>query len=299
MFSQLRKRLNTRRFDRATRGIFGTPRVECDPGSGLLILTQLHHPDVTMYMLAAKSFAQHIRPAGFVIVDDGLTADDRQLLTKHFENLRFIDSSNVALGACPSGGCWERLMSIVAENHRAYVIQLDADTLTIAPPDEVLRCVREGRSFTMGTPTGRKTVSLDEATRQSEEVPSDHVQSVAERALARYPAAAGLRYVRGCAGFAGFARGSLTADATETFSTRMEALIGRTKWHQWGSEQVTSNFLIANMPASQVLPVERYPFWAPGRSLADSALVHFFGKFRFTAGMYQAQARRLIEELRG
>lgn len=298
MFSQLRKRLNTRRFDHAARGIFATPRAACDPGSELLILTQLHHPDVTMYMLAAKSFAQHVRPTGFVIVDDGLTADDRRLLSAHFENLRFVDSASVALGACPQGGCWERLMSIVAENDRHYVIQLDADTLTVASPDEVLRCVREGRSFTMGTPSGRKTVSLDEATRQAEQAPSDHVQSVAERALARYPAAAEHKYVRGCAGFAGFARGSLTAHAAETFSTRMEALVGRAKWREWGSEQVTSNFLIANMPASQVLPVERYPFWAPGRSLADSALVHFFGKFRFTGGMYQAQARRLIAELR-
>lgn len=298
MFSKLRKRLRTRWFNLHARGIYDTPKVRCDANSPLLILSQLHHPDLTMYLLAAKSFARHVRPGGFVLVDDGLTQDDRRLLTEHFENLRFVPSASVARGACPARGCWERLMGIVAENDRHDVIQLDADTLTIGRPDEVLQCIAEGRSFTMGTRSGRHAVSLAEASRQAEESPSEHVQSVSERALAGYPGHEHLKYVRGCAGFAGFARGSLSAPAVEAFSTGMEALVGRAKWHEWGSEQVTSNFLVANMPGSLVLPVERYPFWAPGRDIGHAALIHFFGTFRFSGGMYRRLARRIIAELR-
>lgn len=298
MFSNLRKRLRTRWFDFNTRGIYGTPPVRCDGTSDLLILSQLHHPDMTMYMLAAKSFARHARPGGFVIVDDGLTDADRKLLSAHFENMRFISSASVARGACPSRGCWERLMSIVAENEQHYVIQLDADTLTIGKPDEVLQCVNERRSFTLGTPTGQEVVSLAEASRHAEQSPSDHVQSVAERALTRYPGHEQLKYVRGCAGFTGFPRGSLSAAAVEMFSSRMEQLVGPSKWREWGSEQVTSNFLVANMPDTRVLPVGRYPFWAPKRDLRETALIHFFGARRFSGGMYRRQARAIIDELR-
>lgn len=298
MFSNLRKLLRTRWFDFNTRGIYDTPPIRCDSTSDLLILSQLHHPVMTMYMLAAKSFARYVRPGGFVIVDDGLTDADRKLLSAHFENMRFIPSASVARGACPSRGCWERLMSIVTENEQHYVIQLDADTLTMGQPSEVLQCITARRSFTLGTRSGREMVSLAEAGRQAEQSPSEHVQNVAERALARYPENQKLKYVRGCAGFAGFASGSLTAGAVETFSSHMEQLVGSTKWREWGSEQVTSNFLIANMPDSLILPVDRYPFWSPGRDLSDTALIHFFGTYRFSRGMYRRQARRIIGKLR-
>jgi hypothetical protein len=263
----------------------------------LLILSQLHHPDMTMYMLAAKSFARYVRPGGFVIVDDGLTAADLKLLSAHFENMRFISSASVARGACPSRGCWERLMSIVAENEQHYVIQLDSDTLTIGKPNEVLQCVNEHRSFTLGTPTGQQVLSLADASRDADRSPSDHVQSVAERALTRYPGHEQLKYVRGCAGFTGFPRGSLSAAAVEKFSSRMEQLVGPAKWREWGSEQVTSNFLVANMPDTLVLPVGRYPFWSPKRDLRDTALIHFFGARRFSGGMYRRQACEIIDEL--
>jgi len=78
----------------------------------------------------------------------------------------------------------------------------------------------------------------------------------------------------------------------------MEQLVGPSKWREWGSEQVTSNFLVANMPGSLVLPVGRYPFWAPKRDLCETALIHFFGARRFSGGMYRRQARAIIDELR-
>lgn len=285
-------------FNALCTGIKRTPPVSCDPASNLLVLSQIHHPDVTMFMLAAKSFTRNIRPKGFVIVDDGLTESDRHLLSNHFEHMQFIPSANVAIGTCPTRGCWERLLAIVSENERNYVIQLDADTLTIGRPDEVLKCVTEGRSFVMGTHTGRHIVSLSEAGNNAVKATSKHVQSLAEKAFSSYPGHEQLKYVRGCAGFSGFAKGTLSLSNVEAFSTHMEQLLGKDKWHEWGSEQVTSNFLVANTPGAAVLPVERYPFWAPGHDLSDAALIHFFGTFRFAEGMYLRQARRLIRELR-
>jgi hypothetical protein len=295
MFQTIRSKLEKFLFNTLCAGVSHTRPVQCDPASDVLILSQLHHPDVTMYMLAAKSFARHIKPKGFVIVDDGLTEKDRILLSNHFENMRFIPSASVARGACPARGCWERLLAIVDESNRSYVIQLDADTLTIGRPDEVLQCVAEHRSFVMGTQSGRHLVSLAEAGRHASKFSGQHVQGLAEQAFSRYPDNDQLKYVRGCAGFSGFARGTLSLARIEEFSTRMEELVGKSKWHEWGSEQVTSNFLVANTPGAMVLPVERYPFWAPGQDVGNAALVHFFGTFRFAGGMYQRLARRLIK----
>lgn len=297
MLDGIKRKIDRAWFNFRCSGIFSTPPVKCDPDSGILIVSQLHHPDMTMYMLAMKSFARFVRPQGFVIVDDGLLPQDRRILAEHFESIRFVPSKGVKLGACPVGGCWERLLTLSQENSDCYVIQLDADTLTLSEPVEVLQCVAQNRSFTLGTSTGYQTVGFDEASRFAQGSTSKHVQNQAERALANHPGHEHLRYVRGCAGFTGFAKGQLPAEKIQEFSTQMEKLLGKEKWREWGSEQVTSNYMAANAPDSLVLPVERYQFWSPKVDNAKAMFVHFFGEFRFMGGMYVRQAKRVIRQL--
>ena len=79
----------------------------------------------------------------------------------------------------------------------------------------------------------------------------------------------------------------------------MEQLVGAQRWAEWGTEQVTCNFMAANAPDALVLPVDRYPFWIPGADLTDVALVHFFGTFRVQGGMYQRRGLQLCRELAG
>lgn len=294
MFSRLKRKLDRAWFDLRCKAVYTTPIVKCDPDSEVMILSQLYHPDLTMYMLAAKSFARFLRPKGFVIVDDGLTQGDKDVLRAHFEHIQFVPSEAMRDGACPVGGCWERLLALSAFNKDHYVIQLDADTLTISAPEEVLQCVAAGRTFTLGTSSGTHFVSFDEASRHAHAHDSSHVQNRAERALGQYPGKESMRYVRGCAGFTGFAKGQLARNRIEEFSGQMEALIGAAKWREWGSEQVTSNYMAANVPDAMVLPVDRYPFWAPSVSIKVAALLHFFGTFRYSAGMYLRQARKVI-----
>lgn len=297
MFYRLRTQLNKRWFDWRARGIRATPAVRCDTGSRVIVLTQLHHPDVTMFMVAAKSFCRHLRPGGFVIVDDGLTPEDRALLSSHFENLRFVRTSEARGQVCPAGGCWERLLSIADLNDKHYVIQLDADTLTLARPDEVLACVEAGTSFTLGTTGGQHIIDTAEASRIAAGWRGQHVQVVAEQALSRLPATLGTRYVHGCAGFAGFAPGTMDRRRVEAVSAAMAAVVPPAKWAEWGSEQVTSNFIVANTPGAVVLPPRRYPFWQQGVPLEDVRVVHFFGTHRFEAGRYVAAAAHLSREL--
>lgn len=298
MFYNLRKKLKQSWFDFHCANIYRTPPVVCDPGSDVVVISQLYHPDMAMYLLAAKSFSHYLAPREFVIVDDGLLAEDKRVLSRHFSSIRFVPREAVSTGRCPVGACWERLFTLCEVNRDSYVIQLDSDTLTLSDPMEVRQSVAGRRSFTLGTSTGRDFVGLEEASRYAFTRESDHVQIRSERAFKEYPGKERLKYVRGCAGFAGFARGHLSVEAIEEFSTTMEGLLGHGLWRQWGSEQVVSNFMVANGANSLVLPVERYPFWIPGLDMEGVALAHFFGTFRFSKGMYLRQARRVIERLK-
>lgn len=77
----------------------------------------------------------------------------------------------------------------------------------------------------------------------------------------------------------------------------MQQQVGKQKWHEWGSEQVASNFMVANTDNAIVLPVDRYPFWQPCLDINRAVLIHFFGTFRFIGGMYVRQGLRLIKQL--
>ena len=268
------------------RGIYASTPVECDPNSDVVVVSQLYHPDLTMYLLAAKSFARHVRPRSFVVVDDGLLEADMVLLRHHLGRVEFVPRRSVVVPGVPAGGCWERLMVLARQNQDHYAVQLDSDTLTLKRPTEVLACIAQRRTFTLGTMSGRVPVSVEEASRFAKADTGEHVQTVAERVLADVEPGAPLRYVRGCAGFTGFAPGYLDEGRIQAFSQRMSDLCGPTKWKEWGSEQVASNFFAANAPDSLVLPVESYPFWGPDADIDLATFVHFFGTFRFTGGMY-------------
>lgn len=296
-FCRIKSKVDHAWFDFRCAAIYKTPPVKCDPSSNVMIVTQLYPPVVTMYMLAAKSLARYVRPKGFVIVDDGLGAEDKRILSDHFEVIRFVSSESMRRKTCPAGGCWERLLTLSEANKTDYVIQLDADTLTLAEPTEVLQSISTEQSFTLGTSSGTHFVDLEEASHYAFMDPDEHVQSYAERALGQYPDRERYKYVRGCAGFTGFAPKKLTVENIEKFSTQMEKLVGQKKWSEWGSEQVASNFMAANIPGSMVLPVERYPFWKHDIHVGRAVFVHFFGTFRFVGGMYLRQSLRIIKQL--
>ena len=252
------------------------------------------HRDVTIYLMAVKSFYHHLGNGEIVVIDDGtLTEHDRKILSHHLGGPLFIRMDSVDTGECPKGGTWERLLTILEMTSSHYVIQIDSDTLTRGEIPEVAECVRSNTSFTLGTWSGKDFVTLEDASRIVRNESSSHVQIAAEKALCRLNHPEKKRYVRGSSGFAGFARGVHLQDEVIEFSRGMTKLLGD-RWSEWGSEQVTSNYAVANSPSAMVLPYPKYTCFYGKQQPETSSFLHFLGTHRFEGGVYGRESKFVI-----
>ena len=277
----------------ALRRVLTTPPLVMQR-DGPVMLSMLCHRDVNMYLTSFKSFYRHLPGGRAVIVDDGsLTAEDRAVLTHHIPDLTFIDIAAVERGPCPAGGTWERLLAVIDASATDYVIQLDADCVTVGPIPEVIEACRANRAFTLA---GEDTTVLTTAKTASQRGPHRHVQAAAEIALGGLPDAETAHYVRGCSGFTGFPRGGVKRETLYAFSDYMAGKLGP-RWTEWGTEQFSSNFVLANCPGMQVLPWNRYCSYQ-GAPVEGVAFYHFIGTWRYDGGLYTRVAKRAIEELR-
>jgi hypothetical protein len=174
-------------------------------------------------------------------------------------------------------------------------VQMDADTVALRGLDDVRSAILEGRAFVLGTedhqviqPGGR----IAEWARGSD-LESEHVQIVAESQLDKL-APQFSRYVRGCSGFAGFPKGSFDRGALKSVSAAMRPLLGE-QWSAWGTEQFSSNLIVANIPAAKVLPHPTY--CNPNYEAPHTVFMHFIGYTRFRTDRYARAASEVCAAL--
>ncbi len=257
-----------------------------------------------MYLIAIKSLYRFLDSRRVVVLNDGsLSGDDRALLMRHVPSIEIMSFSQVPAANTPKGRCWERLLLISDLVRDSYVIQVDSDSLTLHEIPEVVDSMTENRSFTLlgkGSFPGVETMmdACNRANRSGQR--GMEPQGVAERALDQFPDSSKLKYVRGTAAFAGFARNSFSRSDVEFFSKNMEKICGTAKWHEWGSEQVTSNLIIANSPKARVLQHPKYTSYyaLPEVDYMQSSFIHFIGTCRYKNGFYATLARQVIRSLR-
>ncbi|WP_230772635.1 hypothetical protein [Sphingomonas sp. Leaf4] len=293
------------RHRRLARGILTTPPAIVRD-DGVVIFSMIGSAVLLPYLVAVKSLLHHLGRGRVVILDDGtLTPADKGVLAAHLGNPRIVAIDDVATDPCPRRDVWERLLTILDLRARDYVIQLDSDTVTLGPVAEVAAAIDAGRSFTLlGEGDARlMPVAAFVATRRPVDPrsPATHVQDASETVLDRIdvPGRESLRYVRGCAGFAGFAPSDDGRGLAESLSLEMDRIIGVSQWRRWGSEQVAANFVVANDPDPVLLPYARYfNFWNE-RVPGGAAFAHFIGTYRFHGTAYLRATRDAIRQLHG
>ena len=119
-----------------------------------------------------------------------------------------------------------------------------------------------------------------------------HVQIAAEAGFERLKSFQVSKYIRGCAGFSGFARNSFNREYVENLSKEMNEIVG-SRWSEWGTEQVTSNIVVANSPKSFVLKHPKYCN-CNYMDLKNAHFFHFMGFCRFGKGVYAGLAKGIV-----
>jgi len=297
-----RTRRDSARHNEAITGILETAPI-VPKQDGLVLFSMIGTAVLLPYLVALKSLWQQLGRGRVAILDDGtLTAQDRAILAHHCGDPELLRIDMIQRGPFPKGGCWERFLTILDRPAGEYWLQLDSDTVTLGPVPEVERAIATNRSFTLLGDAEAEVGPLplyEFARRSYPDGPEEgHVQAVIESRLGRLPPERGWRYLRGCAGFTGFAAGGSGRDLAAAFLAELHELAGDDGVAAWGSEQVASNFQIANEPAPVILPYGRFlNYWGEEWG-ADAAFVHFVGTHRYTNDAYARESQRAIDRLR-
>lgn len=294
--------------DSVIRKIRDTNPITLSSDDELVVVSQVHHKAIDMAILALKSFMSNLGMGRLEVVNDGsLTEDDLQQLNYHFPGITIVDIGSIELGQCPAGGTWERLIHVINLSQQSYVIQVDSDTLTVGPINEVYQSVLDNKAFLVGEPSWQQPIPVNYMSRYASQVDSSHVQVLSEQKLNTLNSIPITAYARGCSAFTGFPKGVLSFKDLESFSVEMEQLLGAKKWREWGSEQLSSNVMLSLCPDVCVMPWPKYlnfgfPFKNGRNDSLDSyanqtSLFHFIGTHRYSKGVYRKLARSVINKL--
>lgn len=263
-----------------------------------MLLSMVQHRDINSYLVAVKSFTHFLNPHRIVVVcDPSLDQHDRALLKQHVPHIELHEADEFTHPDIPRGGTWERLYAIAHFVNETFVVQLDADTVTVQPIPEILTAVEQGVGFVLGempdTPIRPLPAVRDYAAQSFK--PGAHIQAICEVEMVNVGLPGDARYIRGCSGFTGFPPSDSMRAKMLDYSRRMGGHLGA-DWKRWGTEQVTSNYLVSNVPGTRPLPFPKYG--TPDCMNQETAFLHFIGPMRFINNKYKKTSRRIIALLR-
>lgn len=262
------------------------------------LLSMVHTKDVHSYLVAIKTFTRYVNPRRIVVIcDPSITDADRATLSSHIPHLELREANEFTHKDIPRGGTWERLYAISEYSLTDYVVQLDSDTITMRSPSEVIHSIVENKGFVLGEKPNQTKMNLAETANRAKQVLATgvrHIQCAVEAHIDVSGLSQDAYYVRGCSGFTGFPKSNLLKEELLEFSKKMQAF-HLNRWSEWGTEQITSNYLVANMPGIQVLPFPQYA--TPDVSNDSSVLVHYIGYLRFCTRKYQKDTLNAIRLL--
>ncbi|HUB96124.1 MAG TPA: hypothetical protein VL993_09415 [Stellaceae bacterium] len=300
MLYRLRRDIKAFNFNRRIRRITKTRPIRIVDGP-LTICSMVGNDHVLMYILGMKSFYSRLKRGKLkAIFAHTMPPALRDLLREHFDGIELVPLESLPTGACQRGGTWERLVHLLDISRDEFAIQVDADILACGTDiSEVAACVEENRSFTYSDlwPFPRIT-TLRRIAEEGRKMDTGHITIAAETFFDRLPDCDTVKYIRGSSGFAGFAKGGFERSRLEEFHTRMDEMMGA-RWREWGSEQVGSNYAVANSPNPVVLPHPQYRTFSPDDSPEwqhKAKFLHFIGTTRFANGYFASKGIELMRD---
>jgi hypothetical protein len=306
IFDKSLKKINKRRFDKCAKEVRATEKLSIQHQNDIIIVSQIYHDAMDMSLLALKSFGKAFGRGKFELLDDGsLTEDDYKTLFQHLPSLNITKIDDINVGDCPRGGTWERLIHIINLSQNAYVIQVDTDTLTLGALPEVDAYVRKNQAFTIGSPMWPEPITPSYMSSVAKYWNGTHVQVKTEEQLGEMQSIPLTKYLRGCSAFTGFPKGQFEFHLLEALSIEMENKLGKDKWNEWGSEQVSSSLMVSLCENAQILPWPKYMnFGFPETGFTSMkdyqgkvSMLHFIGSNRYDKNLYKKLSKNFINRL--
>lgn len=260
-----------------------------------ILLSMVHHKDIKNYLFAIKTFCAFLNPRRIIVIADrSINSTDLDILKIHVKGIEIFPCEKFVDNEIPRGGTWERLIAISEFNKFNYVVQLDADTVSMGELLEVRNNIGNSCSFLIGTDDNQKILPVYQAASWAKDRKkiTNHIQITAEASMERFIKGESAYYTRGCSGFAGFAKGTLSREQLVALCKSMrEVLRGRIK--EWGTEQFASNYIISNSAKASVLPHPKYCH--PDKINAMTVFIHFIGYLRFSTSHYAKLVKNFIQ----
>jgi hypothetical protein len=292
--------INKLLFDKSIKNVLQTPLLKYRMDSSVTIVSMVSSNTVNMYLVAIKSFMENFGYGTIEAINDGtLTASDILTLQKHIPNLNISDAIDIDTYNCPSYISWKRLFRIQKLAETSFVIQLDSDTISLGPLIEVHERVVKNEGFLIGSMRWGKSVDVNFLRDIVTQWNNTHVQPLAEANFHKMNFFAdGTKYIRACAGFAGYPKDFASIEQIQALSNEIESYIGKA-WHGWGSEQTATMCLISKTKNSTVLPwpfYQNFKFPTSTENIESMNFVHFIGSNRYDNGMYTKLSKKKIKQ---
>lgn len=291
--------LQKAKFDRIIKRIRYTAPINSSLDEEITIVSMVSTSTVDMYLTAIKSFLKYFGRGTVEAIDDGsLSEDDVKVLKHHIPNIQFSNANDIETFDSPSYVSWKRLYRVQQLAQKSYVIQLDSDTLTIGPLVDIDHAVRNNEGFLIGSSRWPQAVNVNTLRDIVSQWKSEHVQARAEANFHKLDFFKGNnRYLRGCAGFAGYPKNFATVEEIRNLSNEIYQYVG-SDWKKWGSEQTTTMCLISKCKNSKILPwpiYQNFDFPRSYENIASMNFVHFIGSNRYRRGVYAKLANNFIK----
>jgi len=292
--------LNRFLFKRKINKVLDIQPIKYRYDQSVTIVSMVGSGTVNMYLVAIKSFMENFGYGSVEIINDGtLTESDIVNLKKIIPNVNISLASDIETHGCPTYISWKRLFRIQQLAKSSYVIQLDSDTVSLGPLVEVHDRVVHNQGFLIGSERWGKAVDVDLLRDVVSQWNNTHVQPLAEINFHKMNFFAdGTKYIRACAGFAGYPKNFASIEQIQALSNEIESHIGET-WHGWGSEQTATMCLISKTQNARILPwpyYQNFKFPQSNECIKSMNLIHFIGSNRFDNRIYEKLVAKLLKK---
>jgi len=298
------EKINQKLFQKSCEKIRQTDPLEYITDPAITVVTMVSHNTVDMYLVALKSFMIHFGNASIEAINDGsLSSTDIDTLKHHIPGISISLASETDTLDCPDYISWKRLFRIIEISQSSFAIQLDSDTITLAPLVEVYNRASTNSGFMIGAGNWGELADLGFLHSIAKRWNFQHPQALAERELHTLSFFnSDDKYLHGCAGFAGYPKGSLTYEKVQDLSKQIGEKISWEVWKSWGSEQMATNCLISKCQDASILPwpkYRNYMFPATNDPYSAAAFIHFIGTYRYSDWTYRNAVRQFIKKYAG